>query len=277
MAHTLQEFVLSLLRDPAALSQFNADPQGALGAAGLGDVSAMDVQEVMPLVLDYASADGVGALFGGQETSRDFDAQLADQLQTFAQQFDAGNDGLAEPISNAVPATLAALTQELAGGLDIPAGGSEGLTGGLTATLGNDGELSGVIDDLNEAAPAGRTAVADPASDPAIEDLTSSVAGVTDQVSDLTGLSADGLVPDDISGVTGKIEDMTGLGGASGPAEVLGNLDNLVDQNPISIVQPADSVSDVHDVVSGLTQTGDVTGMVEGLGGIGGSEFGLTD
>jgi hypothetical protein len=51
---TLHDFVLNLLCDPAARSTFELDPQGALQDAGLGDVTAADVREVIPLVLDYA-------------------------------------------------------------------------------------------------------------------------------------------------------------------------------------------------------------------------------
>jgi hypothetical protein len=51
---TLHDFVLNLLCDPAARSTFELDPEGALQDAGLGDITAADVQEVIPLVLDYA-------------------------------------------------------------------------------------------------------------------------------------------------------------------------------------------------------------------------------
>lgn len=53
---TLHDFTLGLLRDPQALSVFQADPERVLGAAGLGDVTAADVHEVLPLVMDQAPA-----------------------------------------------------------------------------------------------------------------------------------------------------------------------------------------------------------------------------
>ncbi|HWM07615.1 MAG TPA: IniB N-terminal domain-containing protein [Actinophytocola sp.] len=49
---TLQDFVLNLLNDEGAQSAYAADPMGALSAAGLGDLTPQDVQEVLPLVTD---------------------------------------------------------------------------------------------------------------------------------------------------------------------------------------------------------------------------------
>jgi hypothetical protein len=51
---TLQDFVLNLIYDPAARTAFEIDPEKVLADAGLGDVTAADVQEVIPLVVDYA-------------------------------------------------------------------------------------------------------------------------------------------------------------------------------------------------------------------------------
>ena len=59
---TLQDFVLNLIYDPGARSAFEIDPHGTLEAAGLGDVTAADVQDVLPLVLDYAPLSNVPAL-----------------------------------------------------------------------------------------------------------------------------------------------------------------------------------------------------------------------
>src|SRR3954462_11101251 len=63
-SNTLHEFVLGLLSDPTALADFQNDAEGALGAAGLGDISALDVQEVLPLGLDYMTAGSLPALHG---------------------------------------------------------------------------------------------------------------------------------------------------------------------------------------------------------------------
>ena len=61
---TLQDFVLNLIYDPDARSAFELDPHGTLEAAGLGDVTAADVQDVLPLVLDYAPLGAVPAPAG---------------------------------------------------------------------------------------------------------------------------------------------------------------------------------------------------------------------
>ena len=63
---TLQDFVLNIINDDAAKAAYLADPTAALGAAGLGDLTAADVQEVLPLVADGLPTDlaalPVGAL-----------------------------------------------------------------------------------------------------------------------------------------------------------------------------------------------------------------------
>jgi hypothetical protein len=61
---TLHDFALNLLNDPTALAAFGTDPQGVLAAAGLGDVSAADVHEVIPLVLDFVPVDSLPAVGG---------------------------------------------------------------------------------------------------------------------------------------------------------------------------------------------------------------------
>jgi hypothetical protein len=49
---TLQDFVVNLIDDDAAMAAYTADPHGALAAAGLADLTPADVQEVLPLVAD---------------------------------------------------------------------------------------------------------------------------------------------------------------------------------------------------------------------------------
>jgi hypothetical protein len=50
---TLHDFVLNLLSDSQALAAFEQDPAAVLDNAGLSGISAVDVQEVIPLVIDY--------------------------------------------------------------------------------------------------------------------------------------------------------------------------------------------------------------------------------
>jgi type V secretory pathway adhesin AidA len=61
---TLQDFVLNLIYDPAARSAFEMDPESVLQHAGLGDITAADVQQVIPLVVDYAPVTGITGLAG---------------------------------------------------------------------------------------------------------------------------------------------------------------------------------------------------------------------
>jgi hypothetical protein len=59
---TLHSFVLNLLTDEPTRAAFAADPTAALASAGLSDVTPQDIQEVAPLVADYAPAPVANAL-----------------------------------------------------------------------------------------------------------------------------------------------------------------------------------------------------------------------
>jgi hypothetical protein len=61
---TLQDFVLNLIYDPIARSAFELDPEAVLQHEGLGDITAADVQQVIPLVVDYAPVTGITGLTG---------------------------------------------------------------------------------------------------------------------------------------------------------------------------------------------------------------------
>jgi len=66
---TLQDFVLNLIYDPAARSAFELDPESTLHDAGLGDITAADVQQVIPLVVDSAPVTGLSGPLGGDDLS----------------------------------------------------------------------------------------------------------------------------------------------------------------------------------------------------------------
>ena len=53
IADALIQFILSLLRDPAAAEEFANDPDGMLARNGLTGVCAADVQAVRPVVIDH--------------------------------------------------------------------------------------------------------------------------------------------------------------------------------------------------------------------------------
>ncbi len=52
---SLIEFLINLLRDPAAQAQFEQDPHGMLAQHDLGNLSAQDVRDVLPMVADHRS------------------------------------------------------------------------------------------------------------------------------------------------------------------------------------------------------------------------------
>ncbi|WP_116046911.1 IniB N-terminal domain-containing protein [Amycolatopsis palatopharyngis] len=87
---TLHDFVLNLLTDESARSDFAADPAAALAGAGLGDVTAQDVQEVIPLVADFSDVAGAAPLSGLDVARADLPAELsADSAQGAIQQLQA--------------------------------------------------------------------------------------------------------------------------------------------------------------------------------------------
>ena len=52
VADALISFILSLLRDPAAVEEFDAAPKAVLASKGLQDACAADVQAVKPIIVD---------------------------------------------------------------------------------------------------------------------------------------------------------------------------------------------------------------------------------
>ena len=55
IADALIAFILSLLRDPAAVEEFNSAPQAMLASNGLEGACAADVKAVAPVIIDDAS------------------------------------------------------------------------------------------------------------------------------------------------------------------------------------------------------------------------------
>ncbi|MGY1704290.1 IniB N-terminal domain-containing protein [Geodermatophilus sp. SYSU D00697] len=70
LASSLLDFILDLFRDPAKAAAYEEDPEAALDAAGLTDVSPDDVADLMPMVADYST---VGGWNGGNGDSCDGD------------------------------------------------------------------------------------------------------------------------------------------------------------------------------------------------------------
>ncbi|WP_211762418.1 IniB N-terminal domain-containing protein [Kutzneria sp. CA-103260] len=164
---TLQDFTLKLLSDPAALTQFASNPEGVLQSAGLGDITAADVHEILPLVMDYAPTHVVEAFeqtvagaVPGLPAAGAIDTlqQLAHQL-TVALPVDALPVGAlpVDGLTSALPVdglTSALPVDGLTGALPV-----DGLTSalpvdGLTGALPVDGLTSALpIDGLTGALP----------------------------------------------------------------------------------------------------------------------------
>ncbi|WP_433796729.1 IniB N-terminal domain-containing protein [Actinoplanes sp. CA-252034] len=238
---TLQDFVLNLIYDPAARSAFELDPEATLRHAGLDDITATDVQQVLPLVIDSAPVagltgpDGLDDLTTGV-ASLDVAGAVA-QLQAIAAHV-APHDTLAEVnASSSVNVTALGLsTDGLTGDLDLGLGTSVSV-GGLSAD--HDPEL--VVDSaVHSAVTTSSTFVAEPV--PYDAGLTGDVGGVLDTVTN---------VPSVVEPATSGLLDVAGVHGATSSIG--------------SLIQPDLSGVTSLDAVDGLTDT--VTGTVSGVGG----------
>ncbi|WP_410650783.1 IniB N-terminal domain-containing protein [Amycolatopsis sp. cmx-4-54] len=117
---TLHDFTLNLLNDTAARAAFANDPQQVLADAGLGDINAADVHEVVPLVLDFvpvgtvtdltgnaaATADNLAGFGGVTNAVNGTDGECADGVQGAIDQLTALTAGLpvAVPGADTLPA-----------------------------------------------------------------------------------------------------------------------------------------------------------------------------
>jgi hypothetical protein len=248
---TLHDFALNLLNDPTALAAFGTDPQGVLAAAGLGDVSAADVHEVIPLVLDFVPVDSLPAV-GGLPAVGDLSSVGTDAvgIQGAIDQLTALTAGLGLPATSALP-----VVGDLGTG-ELPVVGDLGLS-----AVPAVGALP-VVNDLTNTA-AGVTALAG--------DPTGAVFGATgDLGSSLDAVQVAGnlvysVTDVDHSAAVGAVGEVSGLG-----ESVLGNVSN----NATAPVYEATShVGDVsgdltHTVNSVVGNVGDFSGILKGAGNL---------
>jgi hypothetical protein len=277
-SNTLHEFVLGLLSDPTALADFQNDAEGALGAAGLGDISALDVQEVLPLVLDYVPAGSLPALDGSvlEDLPLDVDvdgpAAAISQLHAVTQLVGVPSTtdvNLAATGAIAADETgLEAFTGLSAWGLADAAGAADiKLPGDFSAVNDVAGSLDGTLDtahgqvhDLADPALGalhGATATAGGVTGmiPGAEGLTSPVFGATDTlhgvVDGVTGGLTDGLDVGNTLGVGGLGDLDHGAFTAAAPvgSDTLGAVGgDLVSHSPVSgvVSNVTDTVHDAH-------------------------------
>jgi hypothetical protein len=272
---TLQDFVLNLIYDPAARSAFEVDPESALHAAGLGDITAADVQQVIPLVVDSAPVAGLQGLAGVDDLTTgvaNLDvAGAVSQLQSITSQVALTPAGIVGEINNTVGSVNAAVVS-VAGG-DIINGSV--LSGNTLGVAGLGGLTSSI--------PVGLGGVS-AGNDPALHLDNNVVPTVEHTVTDTVGSVAPGVdhvVPGIDTSVTGildgPLDTVTNLP-ASLPIDHSPNLDvpgvGAATSSIGSIVKPDlghvlshDPVSDLHNTVSSVASTGhDVTSGL--LGGV---------
>ncbi|MDI5975002.1 IniB N-terminal domain-containing protein [Amycolatopsis magusensis] len=175
---TLHDFVLNLLTDETARSAFGTDPAAALSGAGLQDVTAQDVQEVVPLVLDYApggvSVESPESGFAALPAATDVTSTdgAIEQLQALAQVAEGGGLAGLPGLDDLTRSSFAEDTP-----LGSVAGAHEITPEGIAATGAYAGEqLTGSI--AGDAGPQG--AAGSLAADSDAVDLGSAVSGSTE-------------------------------------------------------------------------------------------------
>ncbi len=269
---TLHDFVLDLLSNPAALADFQADAEGTLAAAGLSDISALDVQEVLPLVLDYVPAGSLPALDGTSFNDLPLDAVDAtgaiDQLQAVTRQLALSG------VSGTSDVNLAA-----AGALSADANGLQlfgGFSGwGVADTVGSvDASVSGDFSAVGDVAHSldATLSTASNLSGTATGTLDGSFAGgVTDSLPGVDGLPVPALGGLDVDSLTGVVNGVTG--GVTGNllGQATHNVGGLLDPSHAADALNLNGVSALPDrplTPENVVDTVEDTGHHAGVGGL---------
>lgn len=239
---TLHDFVLNLLSDSQALAAFEQDPAAMLDHAGLSDISAADVQEVIPLVIDYvpAHADTLDAALSQLPVDSLDTGQLGaiQQLQFVTQALggmpsldQAGSLGNAE-VNGAYHVAANAEHGFLTGGeLTTPVGG---ITGAVAGDL-----VQGVTASFTDTTMVGKGA--DFVRLPGLSGLPSMHAAGGDVADLLDGQNATGSVTNSVTMATNVLTGAADLaaGGLANPQAVAAALSD-----------PSTAFSAVNGIVS---------------------------
>ncbi|WP_040524259.1 IniB N-terminal domain-containing protein [Gordonia effusa] len=76
---SLLDFITTLVHDPAAAAAYHADPQSALTAANLHDVTTADVDHLIPVVAESShSAPTSGSIWSASDAAHSFDTAVGD-------------------------------------------------------------------------------------------------------------------------------------------------------------------------------------------------------
>ncbi|MFI7436614.1 IniB N-terminal domain-containing protein [Micromonospora haikouensis] len=273
---TLHDFVLNLLTDPDARSAFDLDPEGALQAAGLQDITAADVQDVVPLVVDYAPVQGLTSLAPAAQFGLDpLPADATDvvgQLQHVAQQIGVTGPSAGVDVKAGVLGTIAVDPATVSAGVTVLPGVGLGVgRGGLDTDLTGVGDVAHTLDD-------GVVPGLDATVDPVVGGVTGAVDGLPGAPdagglddSDLLDGDLDGVLPG-VHGQVGGLVDSIGVDDALGGLDLPGGAGGVVP--PVDVPGAVSGVTDhVDDTVSGTL--GGVTGAVGGItGGVTGGHGG---
>jgi hypothetical protein len=225
---TLHDFTLTLLGDLDAREAFQLDPEGTLEAAGLGDISPVDVHEILPLVLDSASVVQIDAIDKVLVEAGDLTA--VDSLKLIT-----GNlEGVTGVADVAAPSAITALVTDFGGVSDVTS----------TLDLVNANEVVSTVTDVADiSAVHGVT-------DVVVEDLDADVL-VKDVV------DTDVLVKDTVGAVDVDVKDVLGVTG-----HITGDVTGNVVQD---VVHVGDVHSDLGQVI-GDVQVGDINLLDGGIG-----------
>lgn len=200
---TLHDFTLGLLTDLDAREAFQQDPLGCLEAAGLSDITAADVQDILPLVLDAASVPNVDVddvLNGHELPAVDSLLQIAGNVEGVTGVDVAGVAGIA------APSALTALVSDFSGLGDV--------AGTLDSTLLKGTEVVSNVSDIASANDV-VTKVTDVAdvhgvTDVLVKDLDTDVLGKDLVDTDVLVKNTDVLVKDvaDVHAVTNVTDNV---------------------------------------------------------------------
>jgi hypothetical protein len=290
MAQTLHEFTLNLLRDEQARSLFAADPTGVLQSAGLGDVTAADVHEILPLVMDFAPTHIVDAFehsiaseVPGLPTLSGADGAIS-KLQEIAQHFSSVLPSLPDVSSLPINGLTGALPiNGLTGALP-----TDGLTGALPAVPGlpnltdPTAALDGVISEVRSLAtgvrsldqvqqltqaipvvaehglpvvPAVQSLVGSAAVTGAADDVTKTLDSTVHSATDVTNhVPVAGKI---IADTTGHVTDVVHAVDVDGVAKIAGD--------PVHAVTSIGDVSHTLDTVSSTVHVDQVVTHVSGI------------
>jgi hypothetical protein len=244
---TLHDFVLNLLTNSEARSAFELDPEGTLNAAGLGDITAADVQDVVPLVVDYVPVQGItglvpaGDLGVGGLGALDAPTSAIDQLQTVTNQLAVGAQSTSLDVNAAAVGAIAVDST----GFSIATTSVVPGIGVAATTSGAAVDLSGVHD------------VADTLDSDVVGPVTADTTGTVDTTLGTTN----GLVGDaSLDGVLGTADYTVNT--VTGATDMVGSVTSGLGVPPVELPELG--------AVGGGSLVGGVTGTVDGtLDGVG--------